>query len=123
MKYFTSSVLSFVVVLGCSGALLAAEIESNPYSLIDERSAVVKYSDLNPADSEDAQILLHRVESAASALCKRPGDFRQLAAMRDRKHCVEESYKNALVVINRQTGIDTEAVAARAAGSRELVAE
>jgi UrcA family protein len=123
MKHFTSSALTFALALSCSGTLLAATTENNPYFMSDVRSAVVKYSDLNLADSADAQILLRRVENLATELCERQSDIRQLNAKRDQKRCIEESYKKALVAINRQTGVDTEALAARAAGNRELVAE
>jgi UrcA family protein len=121
MKYFTGSILLFALALSGSGVLLAAGIEDSRYSLIDKKSAVVRYSDLNLLNPADAKILLRRVEELASELCERQSDIRQLNAIRDQKRCIEESYKKALAAINRQAGVDTKAVAARTTGSAEIV--
>jgi UrcA family protein len=122
MKNFPGS-LTLVTLAGilATGACLA-QSEEHPRYRFDEKTLDVSLADLNPANPADAQTLLYRLNSTVRKACSRSNESNRLEAMRDRQHCVDQSYANALAGINAKLGLDVEAVAATYDRTRGIAA-
>ncbi|MES2624790.1 MAG: UrcA family protein [Pseudomonadota bacterium] len=120
MKAIFKTAIALVITAGFSTAVFA-DVAKSPLQSFDIKTRTVSFADLDLAEPTDAQMLIDRIRSTAKKVCRSAHTHLSVQEGKAMKICLNESYKNAILVINENRSMDVEAIAASSAVSREIV--
>jgi UrcA family protein len=94
-RFLTAPVLCLAAVatLSCAAPVLAQTEDTAP-------SVSVRYGDLNIGSPAGAQVLLKRIEAAATAVCGGAPDIRQLSQWASFEACRRSAVARAVVAVD-----------------------
>ena len=121
MKLLHSTAIALLIVTGITTVVHADELVSDPFQIVDVKTATINFADLDLNNPADAQTLLDRINKTTRIVCQRIDTGTGLEEMKATRLCFADSYKNGIVAINSKKNVDIEAIAARARESREVV--
>jgi len=116
------SLISLVsTLLGFGTGAVAGDVTSNSVTV---RSRIVTFYDLDLAKPADAQTLLHRIRTAASAACSKTMDHpNEVRANVDRIRCVTTSFRDTVAQVDNRFNTSIEKVAGMAGEQQDLISK
>jgi len=89
------------IILVSAAALITCGVTVAQADAFEPRSVLVRFADLDTADTQGAATLFSRLNTAAKSVCRDLEPGAELARVRVYVSCIHTALSNAIVTINR----------------------